>query len=281
MYTIYCHIFPNGKRYIGLTKHDTRRRFGEGRNYKTCVLLNRAISKYGWNNIEHVILDTVDTKTQAEEKERYYIKYYQSTNPEYGYNILPGGDVSTNPATQEMRIKLGAGYRGKHHSEEEKRKIGEGVKRTFSRPESNGHFGLKMSSEARKKMSYSQKQRWETNPEVRERAKELMRTRMSDAQYREKVLDNLAKYRRKSGEWKMPEEAKRKISAHFKGKWLGENSPCSKPVLQYTLEGEFIKRWPNAGEVERAGITSRRAISNCCHHKLHYHTAGGYKWEFE
>lgn len=57
-YKIYCHVFPNGKRYIGQTKQEVNKRFGtNGINYAgDCIYLWNAIQKYGWDNIEHIIL---------------------------------------------------------------------------------------------------------------------------------------------------------------------------------------------------------------------------------
>lgn len=280
MYTIYCHVFPNGKKYIGITRTKLGRRFGkDGANYKTCVLVNRAIKKYGWENVEHIIIDVANTKADAEARERQYILEYQTDNPRFGYNILPGGDVSTNDATEEMRHKLGNGNRGKKKTDEQKRKISEGVKKAFDRPESNGHFGLKASDSVKKKMSESQKATWDD--EKRERAAEKMRERMADPEYKKRIVDNLQKYQQKPGERHLSDTAKKKLSEFHKGRWIGEKSPTSKPVLQFTKDGEFVKRWANAGEAERAGIANRRNINKCCNGDLHCHTAGGYVWKFE
>lgn len=280
MYWIYCHIFPNGKRYVGLTRTSLERRWGhEGGNYKTCRLVDRAISKYGWENVEHVLVDSAKTKEEAEEKERYYICKYDSDNPNHGYNILPGGDVATNDATEEMRYKLGKGWRGKNRTDEEKRKISEGVKRAFDRPESNGHIGLRPSDETKRKMSESQKATWDEDK--RERASRRMKERMANPEYKKRIIDNLQKYQQKPGERHLSDSAKEKLSQFHKGRWIGEKSPTSKPVLQFTKEGEFVKRWANAGEAERAGIALRVNISNCCKRKPRHNTAGGYVWRFE
>ena len=279
MYTVYCHLFPNGKRYIGITRNTPQRRFGQGKNYATCTLVSRAIQKYGWDSIEHINLDAANDKKSAEDKERHYIAIYRTNDPEHGYNILPGGDVSNNCATPEMRYRLGNGQRGRARSEEEKRKIGEGVRKTFQRPERNGHVGMKMSAETKARMSQSQKAAWDDAR--RNAAAESMRERMSDPEYRERVLSSMAQYRRKTGEWNMPETAKEKLSKRFKGKWMGANSPCSKPVLQYTKDGGFVRRWDNAVEAERSGIALRSNIGKCCRHPDKYHTAGGYVWRFD
>ncbi len=280
MYWIYCHVFPNGKRYVGLTRTKLERRWGHnGGNYKTCVLVNRAISKYGWENVEHVIIDAAKTKEEAEEKEKYYIRKYDSDNPEHGYNMLPGGDVSTNDATEEMRYKLGNGNRGKRKTEEEKRKISEGVKRAFNRPESNGRIGSKAAEETKRKMSEAQKATWDD--EKRERASRKMKERMSNPKYKKRIVDNLQKYQQRPGERHLSDSAKEKLSRFHKGRWIGEKSPTSKPILQFTKDGKFVKRWVNAGEAERAGIGCRRNINKCCHDKTGKYTAYGYRWEFE
>ena len=152
MYTVYQHIFPNGKRYIGVTRNNVLKRWGyKGRNYRSQVV-GRAIEKYGWDNIEHDIFAMCETKEDAEKLERWLVDYYDTTNPSKGYNILPGGDVSVNDATPEIRYKLGNGTRGRKHTEEEKRKISEGCKRAFNRPERNGCIGKKASEETKEKM---------------------------------------------------------------------------------------------------------------------------------
>ena len=155
MYTVYQHIFPNGKRYIGVTRTSVNKRWGyQGYNYKTQVV-GRAIQKYGWDNIEHDIFCVCETKDEAEKVERFLVAHFDTTNPERGYNVLPGGDVAVNDATPEMRHKLGNGSRGRKHTDEEKQKISDGVKRTFSRPESNGCFGKRASEETKQRMKES------------------------------------------------------------------------------------------------------------------------------
>ena len=280
MYKVYCHIFPNGKRYIGLTGKDCSERWQNGKGYKTCPLMNRAINKYGWENVEHLILRETETLEEAENLERNFIREYRTDVPDFGYNVLPGGDVSSNSPSEETRKKLGNGWRGKKRSEEDRRKISEGVKRRFDRAETNGHKGMKASDETKQKMSESQRASWE-NDDRRVAAAERMRKRMQNQEYKKKIIDNLSKHGRVKGEWKMPESAKEKLSAANTGRWLGEKSSSSKPVLQYTVDGKFVKRWANAGEAERAGVANRCNISACCVGKAHCKTAGGYVWKHE
>ena len=94
MYIIYCHINKiNGKVYVGLTsKEQVEDRWRkDGKGYQSSSHFWKAIQKYGWDNFEHLILETNLTKEQANQKEKYYIELYQSTNPNFGYNLREGG----------------------------------------------------------------------------------------------------------------------------------------------------------------------------------------------
>lgn len=53
----------------------------------------------------------------------------------------------------------------------------------------------------------------------------------------------------------------------------------SKPVLQYTLDGKFVKRYPSANEVGRVLGKSISYVCECCNGKGD--TAYGYLWKYE
>lgn len=93
MYCVYEHLFPNGKRYIGITSQDVDKRWQNGHGYDTQFLMSRAIKKYGWENIQHNILEDNLTKEDAQCKEIYYIKQFQTNDNKYGYNRTSGGDA--------------------------------------------------------------------------------------------------------------------------------------------------------------------------------------------
>jgi group I intron endonuclease len=93
MFMIYKYTSPSGKYYIGQTCKTQAGRAGcDGYGYQNCPLFWRAIQKYGWKNFEYEVLEDGLTAEEANEKEQYYISYYQSNNPEYGYNIRGGGN---------------------------------------------------------------------------------------------------------------------------------------------------------------------------------------------
>lgn len=90
-YKVYCHTFPNGKKYIGITsyKNPKHRWMHDGQGYKHQVLY-LAIQKYGWENVKHKILIHGLTKEQAEKWEIKLIAYHNLTNKKFGYNISNG-----------------------------------------------------------------------------------------------------------------------------------------------------------------------------------------------
>lgn len=57
------------------------------------------------------------------------------------------------------------------------------------------------------------------------------------------------------------------------------NGKLSKPVLQYTLEGIFIKEWKSTMDVQRNLGFEHANISRCCRGKQSY--AYGYIWKYK
>ena len=52
----------------------------------------------------------------------------------------------------------------------------------------------------------------------------------------------------------------------------------SKPVLQYTLDGEFVGEWPSARECGRNGF-NQGSVSACCRGELKTHK--GFIWKYK
>lgn len=110
-FKVYMHIFPNSKRYIGLTCTATWSRWSGGHGYKVQPLMWNAIQKYGWKNIEHIVVKDSLTKEEAETLEIELIKKYKTTDRNYGYNISNGG-FSNGKHSDETRKKMSAGRIG-------------------------------------------------------------------------------------------------------------------------------------------------------------------------
>lgn len=91
-FTIYLHRCPNGKCYVGMTSQKPIRRWANGKGYKHNSDFSSAIEKYGWGNIEHIILEEGLTMNDACKSEKYNIKKYNCIFPN-GYNIAIGGEA--------------------------------------------------------------------------------------------------------------------------------------------------------------------------------------------
>lgn len=96
-YIIYKHEnLINHKIYIGQTCQKPERRWRtDGHGYgKTQEVFYNAIQKYGWDNFSHEIIEEGLTAEQANEREQYWIKYYDCCildGPDKGYNMTRGG----------------------------------------------------------------------------------------------------------------------------------------------------------------------------------------------
>lgn len=106
MYSIYkIRNKINDKLYIGQTTFDIEKRFKEHVNRaKNELDINRpiynAMRKYGIENFYIELVETNLTKNQANERERYWISYYDTFYGN-GYNATEGGD---NGATHSLSV---------------------------------------------------------------------------------------------------------------------------------------------------------------------------------
>lgn len=119
-YTIYCHICPDGKRYIGMTSMPLEKRFGNGKCYKETSRFGEAIKEFGWKNITHIVLEKELRFDEASEKEKHYIKLYKTTETDFGYNMAEGGNIKVvrgRNVSAETRKKLSDSNRGQKRSE--------------------------------------------------------------------------------------------------------------------------------------------------------------------
>ena len=178
-WSVYEHVFPNGYRYIGITCNKPQKRWKKGRGYiRTYV--GSAIKEYGWDNIQHNILETELSEFEAKCLEEYYICSYRTYigfSDCKGYNCTLGGD---NIISEESCKKISEANKGKkpwlgkHHTEESKIKISESNKgKKGLRGESNPMYGktpwnkgIPMTEERKKKQSEVMKRKMsgEKNP---------------------------------------------------------------------------------------------------------------------
>lgn len=187
---IYLHKSPSGKCYVGQTTMnppDKRWRYADA--YKQNSYFSAAITKYGWDNFEHIILEQVHAKDkislikQLNVLEEAYIEQLCTMSPK-GYNLRAGGSntamsaescekmrkaaigntrrkgtktseqglsniragsLKRAPLSEETKLKIGIGNRGKTVSAESRKKISEARK------------GIQFSETHRKNLSLAQK----------------------------------------------------------------------------------------------------------------------------
>lgn len=78
----------NGKIYIGQTSRSIKFRITEHVSKRT--LLGKALIKFGKINFKFETIDHAHSKSEADEKEKFWIKFYDCRVPN-GYNIQEGG----------------------------------------------------------------------------------------------------------------------------------------------------------------------------------------------
>lgn len=149
-YTVYIHRNKsNNKVYIGQTCQPLNIRWRKnGTGYQGSTKFWHAIQKYGWDNFEHKIIAKNLTKEQANELEKAMIKFYNSTDNDYGYNIQSGGN--DHSMTQETKDKISQTKLSQHNhiSMEQRQQM-----QKLYKGEGNPFFGKKHTEETRKKMS--------------------------------------------------------------------------------------------------------------------------------
>lgn len=77
---------------------------------------------------------------------------------------------------------------------------------------------------------------------------------------------------------KRTEETKERMSISHIGKLTNDNR-ISKPIIQTTRDGEFVKEWPSSMEISRQLGYSRGIITECCIGTRK--TAYKYKWKYK
>ena len=112
LYVIYLIVnLINGKKYVGQTKQGR-----EGRRWREHSIfdlhdnkpIHNAIKKYGVENFEFKLIETDIPEELIDERERYYIKHYNTFYLNgFGYNMTEGGQGIhgyTHTETTRQRI---------------------------------------------------------------------------------------------------------------------------------------------------------------------------------
>jgi len=132
----------NDKVYIGQTVGSLEKRWS--RHLWQCTLkrngmaITNSINKYGKEIFFIEEIDKAENIEELNEKEIYYINFYNSLSPN-GYNLVTGG--KNRRLSEETKRKISESNKGKKASDATKRKLSE------------SHKGKKMSDATKKKLS--------------------------------------------------------------------------------------------------------------------------------
>lgn len=154
----------NGKTYIGQHKYKKLNDsyMGSGK------LIKRAQKKYGIENFEKEILySRIQYKTTADDMERFAIAKERAIG-KAEYNIANGGEGGNGGAnkgkhpSEETKRKLSESHKGNHLSKETRRKMSEARKgkkhsEEWAKKISEAQKGKKLSEEHRRKLSEAKK----------------------------------------------------------------------------------------------------------------------------
>jgi len=154
-YTVYKHVSPSNKVYIGITSQPVKKRWHGGANYTSNPYFTNAIQKYGWDGFQHIIIAEGLSEEEARIAERKLIKRYKSTDRAFGYNLCPGGEISPMK-DPNVRKKSSESHKGKKSPEYTRQRLLE------------SRVGIPLTEEHKANISGEIKKLW-GDPEYRKR----------------------------------------------------------------------------------------------------------------
>lgn len=220
----------NGKIYIGKDMHNDPLYLGSGK------LLKQAIKKYGKEMFIKEIVEEC-TYSNIDEREIFWINYYNSRKRNIGYNIANGGTggdtISNHPNKKEIGLRHSEKLKGKSQNKKNRKLCTEETRNKLSIAalgENNPMYGKHHTNEAKQKISLKQKQR---DPESRV-VSEITKQKIS--------ASNIGKT--------MSEDTKRKISISNSGEKNGFFGKTHTP--------ENIEKFKKIGSLPKSLITRKK-----------------------
>jgi group I intron endonuclease len=274
---IYKVTSPNNEIYIGQTINIRKRKYSyKKEQFKKQTKLWRNCSFYNWNPIDtfEVIDECLcgEDKTNLNEKEIYWISYYDSYKN--GLNCTIGGKGQTGKIwtkeererQREITLCNGTAFKignlstlGTKASDETKKRISESNKSTYEKGRVAWNKGQETPIEVKEKISdsvkgdkngfYGKKHSSETI--------EILKEKLTGRKHSEET------------KLKMSQSSKRMYHPHTYGK----------AVLQYDMFNNFIKRYDSIKEAsEETGCSRPRIVDVCKGNRKH---TRNFIWKYE
>lgn len=286
----------NNKIYVGITNQGYKTRF-----YKHCsdsirgsnFPLHLALRKYGIDNFTTEVIETCDTIKLLKEREIYWIKELQSQSKEIGYNVTNGGDGAFGrPVSEETRLLI---------SKKAKERVFTDIIRNNMRAASTLSKKVSMYSldgvyirtfnstkEVEREFGYG-------NTNISKCARGQVKQSNGyiwkyDTEYKpDVVLEKVIEIKPiKPRTVIMTDEVKKKISDSNKATFSdparrlkrSKNNPKNRIILQYTLEGEFVKEYNSVADaVREVGAKTHTNIAKCA--RGIRNKAEGFVWKYK
>lgn len=228
-FCVYMHISPKGKRYIGITSQSPEVRWGKnGSGYRDNAHFYSAIQKYGWDSFSHILLHTNVDFDKACSLEQYYIDLYNSTDSDYGYNHMSGGQFAL--PNEETRHKISESL--KHQSAESLENRRQSL------------IGHPVSDSTKQKISQSKS------------GKPIVSYTHSE-EHLSKSTGNIVNYVKNNGPWNkgLTKETDNRVAGYskkLKGKHLSEDTKDKlREAWKCKFDGGYQPVWINDGHIEK------------------------------
>ncbi|MBQ3371889.1 MAG: GIY-YIG nuclease family protein [Oscillospiraceae bacterium] len=261
-YTVYCLIDPDGKKYVGCTGKSVKERWGNGWNYNASSQIAKAIRAIGWENFEKKILCEKLTREGAEKLEKWFIAYYDSANPEKGYNRALGGLVRGFRLSEASKEACSRSIRSLYEEDPGYReRVSRGIKDAYDRDPSY-----------REKISRTAKENWQ-DPVYREKVVSGTRKAYENTELASIMSSKGKKYYEKHPERR--EEISRQMKEYTskpENRQFADSPKKPKPVICVEMETVF----PSRRAAERA--TGYAGVHKAC--SGIQATCGGYHWRY-
>lgn len=277
---IYLYTSPSGKHYVGQTTNEPHRRstwFCTKCSYAGTAI-NNARKKYGPENFTYTILhkDKYSNIQEASKAldllEQLFIRIFDSKRK--GYNCGDGGKSNRGVIkTEEQLEKLRVSSRGRKWSEEHRSKFLKSIIGSKHSAEATASSKMKRRASGRltKIGQYGIDGHLISIWSCIAEAAEILHIVDKNIYRATKTLGTYKGYFWR--EYKGESFIKPKVRSKVSGK------PPFKPVLQYSLDGTFIKEYDSLKSAALAMNHTYTGISACCRGKLD--KAFGYKWKYK
>ena len=261
MIGIYKIKSPTGKIYIGQSV-DIKLRWKKYKalNCGNQTKLLNSLSKYGFNT--HIFSVVEECKEDdLNKRERYWQDYYNVVSDGLNCRLTETTDKSGR-LSEETKNRIGDANRGRVHSEQSKKNM--------SKPKSDSSKMGKYNKSGKRNPFFGKAHSEETKEKIREKRKKQVITKET----RQKISTSLLGR-------EVSDETKRKIGNANKGKSKPKSMKVKlgRPVLQYTINGEFIKEYYSSQQAADEFNVSKLSIYNAASGRSK--TSCNYIWKFK